>query len=1507
MRVSVAFCYENHLYYGILEENCRMTIGSGSYDTMQVAGLPVGQFSLMLNTRGVFFSGKYPYEQNNLKIQTEQVIPMNRKHRMFMYISTIVGDSGKKTRLPYEGVVTLGRADNCMIKLGLGFISRNHMEFVCRDGLVYVRDCGSTNGTYVNGRLVVGQQLIKLGDVVSCFSLRIAYLNNELVFENCKGYVKIGNIPGVEDKVEKVEMENGLIFHRSPRIQSKLPTEPIMLASPPNKGPQFQESRNSFLQLLSTGAMFATSMLMGAASPIYMAARGIGLIMPVANMARQKKNDAKRKAQLEEYERLRKELYSQYIEDQRNLIQEVAGEQRRILQEENPSIELCLQMVKGIRRNLWERTARDRDFLDIRLGMGYDELCVPIKSNISEHAFQMEQDEMRQLTREIIEENQYVDYIPTRVQLKRYTAVGVLGQRRKVINQVRNMIIALCATHFYEDVKIVGVFDETERELWEPLKWIPHTWDNEKQSRFLAFNLKEAEELCNRMNDILEYRKRNLPENSYKEKESPLPHFIFIIGSKRYVKDSVIMKNLLLNRLEMGVSSIFMFNDMYELPKECEYILEMDGEYPCCYERGEYNARRLYEADGEVSIQAFDQFARTMSAIRVDGFAEKADIPDCITFLQGFGVKTVEQLEVDKRWNPMRDGETLAAPIGMMAGGRIFSLDAYETGHGPHGLVAGTTGAGKSELVQSWLLSMAVNYHPHDVAFVLVDYKGGGMSGQFGNLPHVIGEITNIGSGIERAFQSLEGENERREILFNRYGVSDIKQYHKLYRRGEATEILPQLVIVVDEFAIMKKEKPDSIARLIKIATVGRSLGMHLLLATQKPSGVIDDQIRTNARFSLCLKVASPGDSREVLGTADAANIRSVGRAYVKIGNHEYYELLQSFWSGAPYRGASGNHEDSVNRVRVVATDGTRIRTAQNDYTRIQTDDTELKAVVRYIEKTAQQMGISKVDNICMPELPEQLPINDLGVDCGFDGEKWNGTERWLRIPVGMYDAPRNQMQGVQYIDFQKNGHLGIYGASQTGKTTLLHTIMYSLGKYFTPEDVHIYGLDFGGGSTNVFAQMPHVGGIARSGENEKIQKLVNLVMVEFDRRNEIFDQYNVTSLKNYREAFGKEIPALVLVIDNITALIEQHEDLENFLTVLGREGRRVGIYLILTANSSSAAMVKHKIQSNITNMVAFELTDRAEGKSMMNLSERFSLPSIRGRAYVKGEPSLVTQIAVCQEGETEFQRAQNLKEHLEKMNACWDGVRPANIPIMPKIVKKSDMLANYKDIRKIPLGISYETIEPAYAHLAEMSIFLVTGGVNSGKSHFLEMMIETIRAKDVDTPIYILDSTRQSLAEGRKNTTAYCVANDTDNVTKILEEVIEEMKLRHGKIKNGEVSSAADFKKIFIVLDDFVSFLEENEENNQDNLLRICKKGYELGVCVLLAGRMADIDKLKDVEYFTQRIVQNENCIVLSGAMMNYTFLENTLSSTEKAQELQDGEAWLYEDKNCIKIKPMS
>lgn len=1523
MAFVVTFLYKDSIFHTEIEEGQKITIGSGKKNTIMVPELQEDQIVMKWKGQRLLLNSKMPYPVSNQEIQMNHMAIIDQDTHMAVHVNPNPGVCDEQVKLPYNCVLKLGRSKNNHIVIKNPYVSGKHLVIRSESGIVRVEDVGSTNGTFVNGKKIT-QVKLHAGDVISILGINIKWNEGILTFENCAESLSVKEIPdelGMHD-VSLADKKGAMPkFHRSPRTQEQLPEEPITLATPPAKPQKFEKSRGIFTSLLGSGAMLASSIAMGgAASPAFLAARAASMVSPIANVGMQSSGNKKRKKQLEEYEKQRRERYGQYIQEQKARIEAVANNQREILTRENPSPEENIKSVKNVNRTLWERTSTDRDFLDVRLGMGYDDICVPVKSFINDNSFQMENDDIRDMAEEIIEETRIVDYVPARVKLRKYNTVGIIGERRKVINEVYNLLVNLTTAHFFRDVKIVGIFDEKERDQWAAIRWLPHIWDNDKQRRFLAFNKEEAHKLCECMQEILEERKKNIPENGYKESYGPLPHFIFILGSREYMEDEIIMKNLTLNRTEMGVSSIFLFDHMYQLPHECQFIIDLENE-PMAYERDKINQRFYFTLDQNTNKAQLDEFARTMSAIQIEGFAEKAGVPDSVTFLQGYGVKKVNELNVMQRWENNFAYRTLAAPIGTMAGNKTFALDIQymDNAHGPHGLVAGTTGSGKSELLQSWILSMAVNYHPHDVNFVLIDYKGGGMANLFERLPHMVGKVTNISSNISRSLISLERETKRRLRILSEYQektgvtVNDINKYHQLYKQGKIKEPLPHLIIVVDEFAELKKEEPDFMAGLVSIARVGRSLGIHLILATQKPSGVVDDQIWSNSKFKLCLKVQDTADSREMLKKPDAASITRAGRCYVQVGNDQLYELFQSYWSGADYSEEENVDVDTSNRVRIVKNGGMRLKTVKEEKKGKKSELDELTAVVNHIAEVAKENDIERLEGPWLPELPEYLPLTKMKMQHGFDETGWRYKQKWLQIPIGMYDSPETQSQGIQCIDFQEMGHIGIYGAPSTGKTTLLKTIMFSIGLNYTPEDVQIYGIDCGGWSTSVFSGMPHVGGIALDCEQEKVEKLEKLLKDELEERKKIFLKHKVSTLAAYRESVSEDMPAIILVIDNFPALFELYPDIENFMVTLATGGATYGVYLLFTANSGVG--VRYKIQQAVKSAIAFELTDKGDYAQIIGKLNGLTLPKIMGRAFIKGMPPIIFQSAIYMDGDNERERSEHLNQLLHQMNEMWKGKRPKGIPVLPQTLYWEELTDSYLERTKVPVGIICEDISICYADLTNEYHLLVTGTIRSGKSKYLEKIARLIHAKRQDNKIYIFDGLQKSLMGCSEIAHQYGSVDQEEHITEMLNEIIEMLNRRKhsqmdAKKEAGDTFSEKDFiqsfEQICVFIDDLKEFVDTVSDQNKLSMERICRLAQQLGVMIFTAGRVADISKYNEIESLTRVIVGNQKGLLISGNASMAGFYQNDLRYNEKSVELQEGEAYFFNNGKCRKIKPM-
>ena len=364
-----------------------------------------------------------------------------------------------------------------------------------------------------------------------------------------------------------------------------------------------------------------------------------------------------------------------------------------------------------------------------------------------------------------------------------------------------------------------------------------------------------------------------------------------------------------------------------------------------------------------------------------------------VSLLAMLGVEQVEALQIERRWiESQTAGRSLAVPIGLGAGAETLELDLHERADGPNGLVAGTVGAGKSELLQTLVAALAINYHPYRLAFVLVDYKGGGMAKPFKDLPHTLGVITNLDQEnlALRALTSFNVELKRRQTLFDAAKVNHIDDYQRKYYTGEpgADTPLPYLVVIVDEFAEMKTEQPETAKEFVRIARVGRALGLRLILAMQRPAGIVDGQIEANTRFRLCLRVAQTEDSQAMLKRPDAAFLSGMGRAYLQVGANEKFKEFQVAWGGAPYdpeRAALGNPLEIV----AVNLDGSRGSLYAPDVVAERKAQTQLEAVVEEIQLAAEAQHVERLPSLWLEPLPERLALATVRRSEGWDGRSW--------------------------------------------------------------------------------------------------------------------------------------------------------------------------------------------------------------------------------------------------------------------------------------------------------------------------------------------------------------------------------------------------------------------------------------------------------------------------------------------------------------------------------------
>ena len=1502
MDCQITLQYEDLIFHHICSSNSTVTIGNGKNDDIYVEGLKKTSISINI------FNEEYCISSKMLGLRNREFfiddIYYDEENHILILVEKYLGISSEKLNIPYNCILRIGCKKENDIVIDHKYISRKHCTLISERGDLHLKDDGSTNGVFVNGQQVQ-RAVIKSGDVIALFDVILRVKNSEITFENVGDGLKLNKLTKDTESVFVWP-----VYSRSPRLRESLPDKDIILAPPPSKAQKGARGFGMFSSLLGSGAMLATSLAVGASSPALMAARAASLVSPISSAVIGKKQYKTQDKKAERYELERRQRYGEYIEAQKSRIISVAEVQNRIRNKENPSPRECIDIAGKAKSSLWERRPSDNDFMEVRIGMGYEPICVNIRGFNNSSKFEMEEDDVKYLADQIIEETRIVDNVPARINFQKYNTVGIVGDREQAISLVRNILISVAALHSFSDVHIVGLFEKGEQRRWEFIKWLPHIWDDTNQIRFLAFEPEDRHRLCEILHETLKERAENCDKNSGR-KASPIPFYLFIAGSEACLKNESLLDDLLINSSEMGCAAILMYDDIYSLPNKCEYIINLaNRECPSAYPCSNTNETLMFTPDEKIEGEEFNRFARDMAAIELTEADAAKQIPNSVSFLEGYSSKDTRALNIAERWKRGVSKDTLKAPIGIQSNGKTFELFVDGSTHA-HGLVAGMAGSGKSEVLLSWVLSLAVNYNPKDVNICVIDFKGGGMANQIMGLPHFSGAVSNIEgyTVCKKAIECLNSELERRQVLFKDAGNSkDLKDYRNKYKNGEASIWIPYLIVVADEFAEFKKEYSEDWAVFMKIARIGRSLGIRLILATQNPSGVIDDQTESNISYKMCLKVNSPANSREIIGSPDAAKLTNPGRVYINVGNGEIFELVQTYWSGAAYSPAAGKVSD--NQIRIVNMLGQRTK-YENKVQETKTGITEIEAVISEIQRVSKECGYKQAEQIFNPELPKSVCLHELRHNFGFSGNRWNDDQQWLKVPIGIFDDPKAQKQDTHYLDFSGTGHFGIYGAPSTGKTALLMTTAVSLCMNYSPQDVNLYIVDLGGWNLAKLKSFPHVGDVILDCEEEKFKKFCTFLSEELSRRKKLFFSHTVSSLKAYRDNVAHDVPAIIVIVDNIVPMFELFPDAESLFVTLGSQGQSNGIYLIYSSNSTTG--VKYKLLGNIKGAAAFELTDKSEYSATIGKTGGNVPPSIPGRALFKGNPPLEFQTALCAEGDSDVERAAAVTRLAEEMNSRWDGFLPERIPIMPDSVTFSEIRSQYTSASHPVFGLSYESIKPAGFDLSQKYCVLVSGSVGTGKSSFLCKQVKAVSQIAENAEIYIFDDGRGSMASVSGKATSYVSVSDTDKTKTLLSELIEKLNVRK-RAQNAaraelgdrfdELQFANTLPPILLFIDDLKYYVDTVEQEDLTKMEKIARLAGGLNVVLYAAGKVADMQKYAEIESLTRAIVMCQKGIALSDSAALFPFFKNDLSYAEKSAEFGKNSGMLFDEGVAKKIK---
>lgn len=1243
----------------------------------------------------------------------------------------------KKYMISKPTSLLIGRSNSANIVYANQFTSSKHAMLTYTGESWQLEDLNSTNGTYVN-HFRFHKNALYAGDVIYIMGLVIIIGANYFAINNPESLVEINStdvmnfIPqGVIPTDEMIELPEKKYFFRSPRFHREIEHQHIQIDAPPQPdkvdtvpialmlGPAITMGMTSVMTaIISVNNVIANGGEITQALPMIIMAVGMLLgtvLWPILT----KKYENKKKA---ENEHLRQVKYFDYLDEKRDEIKEVGKIQKDILIENNITPVECAQRIETASSKLWERAVGQEDFLHVRLGTGT--IPMDLEVEYQEKHFSMNDDNLQDAMIALGQEKKELENVPVSVSLTDNVTMGIYGNSMNTYSMLHTIVLQLVSLHSYDEVKIILLIDEEDDTQWDFVKFIPHFWSDDKEIRFYATNIDEMKDLSAFMESNIISRLSGRSED-YTEFT---PYYVIISTSDYLRKKCEPIQQLMKEKTNRGCSVLVASRELSDLPKETKMVIHANGMQSRMFDRTDTSGNLHEFVQDTISELSKSSWVDDIATIELDNSKTSYSLPNMISFLEMFGVSKIEFLNVLTRWKENNPTKTLQTPVGVDTYGETFYLDLHEKFHGPHGLVAGMTGSGKSEFIITYILSLAVNYHPDEVAFILIDYKGGGLTGAFEDeergikLPHLAGTITNLdGAAIKRSLVSIQSELRRRQAIFNEArkvaneGTMDIYKYQQLYRDKVVTEPVPHLFIISDEFAELKSQQPEFMEQLISAARIGRSLGVHLILATQKPNGVVDDQIWSNSKFRVCLKVQDKADSEDMIKRPDAAELSQTGRFYLQVGFNELFALGQSAWCGADYIPSDTMEKSVDNSVQVIDNLGHVSMSIKPETKQVKSDVKQVVAIVKYLSEIADEEHI-KERALWLDPIPARIYVDDLEM-------KYQVKEQGIILNpvIGEYDDPYNQKQGILTVPLTRDGNCIVYGATGNGKTTFLTTMVYSLIKHHSAEEVNLYLMDFGSETLRAFSYAPQVGGAIVSSDEEKVVNLLKMLAEEMEERKNLFAEYG-GDYSSYCKNSGNIVPNIVVVINNYSGFAEQFEELDEVFNLLSRDGVKYGIYFVLSAGTTNA--VRYRTQQNFKSIFTMQLNDETDYPILVGKTEGLLPSKYKGRGLVAGEKVYEFQTAYCNDSDD----LQTFVRTYCKQIADKAHTFAKNIPVLPDVVNYEAVRAEVTSLSHIPIGVSKKNLHIGTFNLEKAVVYPIIVQELADSAQFAEELVRVLK-----------------------------------------------------------------------------------------------------------------------------------------------------------------------------------
>ncbi len=1297
------------------------------------------------------------------------------------------------------------------------------------------------------------------------------------------------------------------LVKRPARIQPpEVPTDQITIADPPSQQ-QAPPPVTGMTMIMMPMMSAAGSVIVSLTNPgnkiaqigsmiVLLGSVCVGLVMIIAQRTGPKR-----------LLREGRERYLDYIEDLRHALRDIIAAQRESGRWRHPAPARLSQVCRSAERR-WERRSSNSDFLVLRLGIGDQKIAAALAMGADTGPLNQFDQVCLEAAKNLQDRYAVLRDEPVAVDLRPISVLSIVGDVETRSRLARAAVAQLVSFHAPSDVHLAVVRADERADAWEWAKWLPHcqaagVMDGDMTARLVTATVPALTELLEpeierRLDDRSRSRGRGVAARD---------HLVVVIDGAGLPQVSGLEPPDSNVRLaELGIHVIALVDDQRREPENVDDRIVVD-------ENGTARqaSREAPFACDEVSESQLAVLARQLSPLRLSAEDHSGDevLQDTVGLAEILGVPDAATLDPRQTWHRRALRDVLRVPIGIGANGGVVLLDLKESAHGgmgPHGMVVGATGSGKSEMLRTLVSSLVIGHGPDQLALMLVDFKGGATFAAMEEIPHLAGMITNLQDDltlVDRMRDALYGEMQRRQEVLKAAGnLPNVTAYQDLIAAGQDLEPLPHLLVIIDEFSELLTAKPDFAELFVAIGRIGRSIGVHLLLATQKLEMGKIKGLESHLSYRISLRTFSESESRDAIGVPDAYHLPpEPGSGYLKVDT-TVFERFKAALVSSPYSPPTEGPKAEVPAVPYVAVNGLgswiaqvnadQLAAAEEDDTADRPSARNETSVLDVLCERLCSVGAPKVRPVWLDPLPEVLPL-------GLLQDQHDVADPTTCVALlGTVDDPSHQKQFPLAYDFDGSGaNLVVAGAPQTGKSTLLRTMICSLALRYRPRDVTFYCIDYGGGTLRALEELPHVAAVATRVDPERISRTVNDVRTLLDQREEVFREHGVDTMVEFRRARAEgRIPAdvpgdIFLVVDGWGTFREEYDDLDYAIADMAARGTNFGVHFIVTVTQNM--QVRMRMQASMGGRLELRLQDRYDSEFDRKLMEQIGTDA-KGRGLTAVGGNLMFQTAVPRmdtEASTEdLSEAQ--ADVIATVREKWPDSAVEKVEVLPRLVSYTSLPEPEPGETELTVGISELNLGPVAIDLYGGDPHLqVYGDGETGKSNMLKVIARGLmqtRSPD-DIAIALVDY-RRSLLDFVPEDYLLSYATTEQHTQQMAQEIAQALEERRPgpDVTSEQLRNRTWWEglEVFVLVDDY-DLVVTSSGNPLLPLLDALPQGRDLGFHLVLARRTGGMSRAV-FEPMIQRLID----LSTPGFMFSGDRMEGRLIGGVPSQRLPVGRA---------------